>query len=129
MERFLGRFEPQIYAILRIMSGLLFTLYGTQKLFDWPSKVMDGPLPPIVMAAALIELIGGLMIALGLFGSFAAFICSGQMAFAYFIGHAPNGFWPVVNKGELAVLFCFLFLFVAARGSGIWSVDSLRRKT
>jgi len=131
MERLLGRFEPQVYALLRIVSGLLFAMHGTQKLLDWPpgGRPGGGSLPPMVLAAGIIELVGGLMIAIGLLGSIAAFIASGQMAFAYFIAHAPNGFWPVVNKGELAVLYCFLFLFIAARGSGVWSIDSVRRKT
>ncbi|HET7710672.1 MAG TPA: DoxX family protein [Thermoanaerobaculia bacterium] len=127
MERLLGRFEPHLFALLRIVAGLMFALHGTQKLLGWPEARPMRQLPPLIMTAGLIETVGGLMIALGLFGSIAAFICSGQMAVAYFWRHAPDGFWPTVNKGELAVLYCFLFLFIAAYGSGIWSIDSLRR--
>ena len=75
--------------------------------------------------AGIVELVGGLMIAIGLLGSFAAFITSGEMAFAYFMAHAPQGYLPIVNQGELAVLYCFLFLYIAAHGSGVWSIDSL----
>jgi len=92
---------------------------------------MAGPLPPLMKVAGGIELIGGLLIAIGLFTGIAAFIASGEMAVAYFMGHASHGgFWPLENKGELAVLYCFVFLFIAAHGAGIWSIDNaIRRKT
>ena len=129
MERYLGRFAAQLYAILRIVAGLMWALHGTQKIFGWPGKGGGGGgLPPLLVAAGWIEIVAGIMIAIGLFGSIAAFIASGQMAVAYFKAHAPEGFWPTENKGELAVLYCFLFLYIAATGSGIWSVDALRRK-
>ncbi len=129
MERWLGRFSPQLYAILRIIAGAMFFLHGTQKLFDWPPPSnMPHPLPAIVLAAGIIELVGGALITIGLFGSLAAFISSGEMAFAYFLGHAKDGFFPVVNHGEPAVLYCFVFLYIAAVGSGVWSLDALRRK-
>ena len=123
MERILGRFSPQIFALFRIVFGLLYMMHGTQKLFNWP---IAGPpqLPPLIKVAAGIELVCGLLIFLGLFGSFAAFLASGEMAAAYFMAHAPGGLWPIINKGELAVLFCFAFLYIAAHGSGIWSIDS-----
>ncbi len=99
---------------------------GTQKLFDFPhGSGMPHPLPPILVVSAVIELVGGLMIALGIFASYAAFIASGQMAVAYFVAHFQFGkasFWPIVNKGELAVVYCFVFLFIFAHGAGIWSV-------
>jgi putative oxidoreductase len=129
MERYIGRFAPQLYAILRIVAGLMFALHGTQKVLGWPGP--DPPMRgiPVVLAGGLIELVGGLLIALGLFASFAAFICSGEMAVAYWWKHAPgNSFWPTVNQGELAVLYCFLFLYIAAAGAGIWSIDAARRR-
>jgi putative oxidoreductase len=129
MERFLGRFSSQIFAILRIVAGLMWALHGTQKIFGWPGKGGGGgELPPLMVAAGWIEIVAGLLIAIGLFGSLAAFIASGQMAVAYFKAHAPQDFWPTVNQGEVAVLYCFLFLYIAAVGPGIWSVDALRRK-
>jgi len=116
------RFSPTAYALLRIISGLMFALHGSAKLFGFPES-MGGHLPPLMMVAGVIELVGGLMIALGLFASVAAFVSSGEMAVAYFMGHAAKGgFWPTVNKGELAVLYCFVFLYIAATGPGIWSV-------
>jgi putative oxidoreductase len=121
MEKILGRFAPQFYALLRIAAGLLFACHGAQKLFG----VMGGQRAPLMTQfglAGVIEFFGGLMIALGIFTGFAAFIASGEMAVAYFQAHAPKGTFPIVNGGELAVLYCFLFLYISARGSGIWSV-------
>lgn len=127
MERFLGRYAPHLYAILRIVAGLMFAMHGTQKLFGWPGGKEPAGVA-LMRVAGVIELAGGLLIAIGLFTSIAAFIASGQMAVAYFKAHAPEGFWPILNQGELAVLYCFLFLFMAAYGSGIWSVDAARRR-
>jgi putative oxidoreductase len=124
----LTRFAPHAYALLRIFAGLLFATHGAQKLFSWPGPA-HGPLPPHIYVAGVIELVGGLLITIGLVVPIAAFISSGLMAFAYFMGHASGGWHPVVNKGELAVLYCFLFLFMSATGSGIWSVDALRHQT
>jgi putative oxidoreductase len=132
MAELIGRFSAQTFAILRIISGLMFAMHGTQKLFGYPPmpKGMSGPLPPMLMVAGGIELIGGVLIAIGFFTGIVAFIASGEMAAAYFMGHASHGFWPIENQGELAVLYCFVFLFIAAHGGGIWSVDNaLRRKT
>ena len=132
MAELIGRFSAQTFAILRIVAGLMFAMHGTQKLFGYPPmpKGMSGPLPPLMMVAGGIELICGFLIAIGFFTGIAAFIASGEMAAAYFMGHACHGFWPIENQGELAVLYCFLFLFIAAHGAGIWSVDNaLRRKT
>lgn len=123
MERMLGRFEPYLYGILRIVAGLLFACHGAQKLFGVFGGVGEPPgatvpLFSLMGLAGVIELVGGLLIALGLLTSYAAFISSGEMAAAYFMAHAPRGFWPIQNDGELAVLNCFLFLYIAARGTG-----------
>ncbi len=126
MERWLGRFSGWVYAVMRIVLGLLFACHGAQKLFG----AFGGPRMashPLMLAASLIELVGGLLIALGLATGFAAFLASGEMAAAYFMAHAPAGFWPIVNRGELAVVYCFVFLYVATQGSGVWSVRSLLR--
>jgi putative oxidoreductase len=121
MSRFLGRYADVLYSVLRVVAGLLFAVHGTQKLFGFPATG-PSPLPPLMAAAGLIELVGGLMVAFGVFASWAAFIASGEMAAAYFLAHAPRGFWPLLNRGEVVVLFCFLFLYVAARGGGRWSL-------
>ena len=119
----LSHFVEPIYAAMRIAAGFLFAFHGAQKLFG----AFDGTVRPIASQmglAGMIEFGGGMLIMVGLFAALAAFVCSGQMAVAYVIAHAPRGGWPIQNDGELAVLFCFLFLFVAARGSGIWSLDA-----
>jgi putative oxidoreductase len=126
MERVLGRFAGEFYAFLRIVAGFLFACHGAQKLLG----VLGGnqvQLASQMGLAGIIELVGGTLIAIGLFASPAAFIASGEMAFAYFQAHAPKSFWPILNGGELAVLYCFLFLYIAARGSGALSVDGLIR--
>jgi putative oxidoreductase len=125
--RFLGKYADILYAVLRIVAGLLFMCHGGAKLFGWfgQDKVSD----PMMMVAGVIELVGGLLIAIGLFTSIAAFVASGEMAAAYFMAHAPHSPIPLVNQGELAVVYCFLFLYMAARGSGRLSVDSARRRS
>ena len=122
---FLRRYADVIYALFRIVFGLLFASHGAQKVFG----VLGGQkmTEPFMMFAGWLELLTGLLVALGLFAGIAAFIASGQMAVAYFMAHAPGGFWPVVNKGEMAVLYCFAFLYIAAHGSGRWSLDGMRR--
>lgn len=127
MTSFLGRYSEYIYAILRMVTGLLFLMHGTQKLFNWPPREGDWAFPAgLILAAALIELVFGAMVMIGLFSGIAAFISSGTMAVAYFIAHfSTAAFWPIQNKGELAAIYAFLFLFIAAKGSGVWSVDSL----
>lgn len=127
MERFLGKYEPYVYALLRFIAGFLFVWHGSQKLFGFPASTRGGGggLNALTAAAGAIELVGGLMIMLGLFAGFAAFIASGTMAFAYFIAHGLNAFLPIQNGGELAVIYCFLFLYIAARGSGLISLDAL----
>jgi len=128
MDRFLGRYSTYFYAILRIVSGFLFMLQSTQKFFGFPpSGKPGGQLDAFTSLGGAIELIAGIMIMIGLFSAIAAFIASGEMAVAYFMFHQPNGALPTSNGGDAAVLFCFLFLFIAARGSGVWSVDSIIR--
>lgn len=122
MERILGRFTPQIYALMRIVAGLLFACHGAQKIFG----VMGGQkmeYASMMGLAGFIELIGGLLIAIGLVTGYAATLASGEMAAAYFMAHAPKGGMPIQNGGELAVLYCFVFFYIAARGAGVWSVD------
>jgi putative oxidoreductase len=129
MQRILGRYSEYIYAILRIVVGVVFVLHATQKFFSYPplpNGASMGKLSPLMAAAGTIELVCGLLILFGFFASIAAFIASGEMAFAYFLGHFPSAFWPHTNMGEPAVLLCFLFLYIAAKGSGLWSLDSLR---
>ena len=126
MERILGRFAPQFYALLRIVAGLLFACHGAQKLFGAFGGQQVPPMSQFGLAG-VIEFVGGLMIAVGFFTSLAAFIASGEMAVAYFQMHAPKGLWPIQNQGELALLYCFLFLYMSARGNGIWSVGRGKR--
>ena len=122
MKPVLGRFTEPAYAFLRIVAGLMFAMHGAQKLLG----MFGGQQMPMMTQpwfAGVIEVIGGIMIAVGLFTSIAAFIASGEMAFAYFIAHAPKSWNPLANGGELAVLYCFLFLYIATRGGGRWSVE------
>ncbi len=126
MDGILGRFAPQLYALLRIVSGLLFACHGLQKFGLFGGQPV--PLMSQFGLAGVIELVGGVMIAAGLFTSLVAFICSGEMAVAYFKAHAPGGYLPLQNGGELAVLYCFIFLYVAARGNGTWSVQGGKRR-
>jgi len=119
-------FESYAYAAMRIVTGFLFLFHGLQKLFG----MYGGQAMPLISragAAGMIELVGGVFVMLGLFTSPVAFICSGEMAFAYFLAHAPNGFWPIVNRGELAVFYCFVFLYISARGAGPLSLDRIIR--
>ena len=125
MTRWLGPYSDYAYAGIRIVSGLLFACHGAQKLFG----VLDANSAELLSlrgAAGVIELFGGALIALGLFVPHVAFIASGQMAFAYFLSHAPRGFWPILNGGELAALYCFLFLYVATQPVGPFSLDRIR---
>ena len=127
MAAFMRNYEAQTYALLRIVAGFLFLWHGSQKVLGFP------PMPPghevpafIIWTAGPIELIGGALVMIGLFTRWAAFLCSGLMAFAYWMAHGFNALLPVNNQGEPAALYCFVFLFIAARGSGIWSVDNER---
>jgi putative oxidoreductase len=127
MERFLGRFEPYFYALLRIVSGFMFLLHGTQKLFAYPPPAQAMPPGAFITVTGVLELVLGLLIMIGLFAGYAGFLASGMMAVAYFMAHQPNGALPLQNGGELAVLYCFIFLYIASRGSGVLSVDSAMR--
>ncbi len=121
---FLG---PRALAVLRVITALLFLEHATMKFFGFPVGMGDGPLPTLIMVAGAIEIIASLMVIAGFYTRLAAFIASGEMAFAYFMAHAPSSFWPAVNKGESAILFCFIFLYIAAAGAGAWSADNVRR--
>lgn len=133
MEKFAGKFSSYAYALMRVVVGLLFACHGAQKVFGWfgglDGKGTAALLSSLFGIAGTIELIAGLLIAIGLLTGYAAFIASGEMAAAYFMGHFPNGFWPIENEGERAVLFCFVFLYVATQGAGIWSIDGARQRS
>jgi putative oxidoreductase len=126
----LSRWQPQLLAILRIVVALLFIEHATIKLFGFPPGGMPGPQPiaTLLGAAAIIEMVTGVLVLLGLWTRLAAFIASGEMAVAYFMFHGSKGFWPAVNMGEAAVLFCFIFLYLAAAGPGAWSIDGSRTR-
>ena len=127
MDGFLGRYATYFYAIFRIVFGLMFMIHGTQKLFGFPPSKQPIALAGMLLGSAVIELLAGIMIVLGFFSAIAAFIACGEMAVAYFTVHQPNGGFPINNGGELAVLYCFAFLYIASRGSGVWSIDSILR--
>lgn len=120
----LGRYADTVYCIMRLIVGLLFACHGGQKLLGFPPGG-HGAGEGIMVIGAWIELVGGFMIALGLLTRVAAFLASGMMAAAYFMVHAKGGFFPIVNKGELAVVYCFVFLFIFFYGSGRLSIDAL----
>jgi putative oxidoreductase len=123
----LGSWKPKAYATLRIVTGLLFAQHGAQKLFG----ILGGSQRDLITQmglAGVIEFFGGLLVAVGLFASPIAFIACGEMAWAYFQSHAPRGFWPVLNGGELTVLYCWIFLYIAATGGGVWSLDAAMKR-
>lgn len=127
VRRFLLNHEGKCYAILRIVVGLLFACHGVQKLFGvlgGQSEIHD----PEGLAAGVVEFVGGVLIAVGCFTRFAAFLASGEMAVAYFKAHAGRSFWPILNHGELAVLYCFVFLYIFFAGAGEWSFDAMFRR-
>lgn len=126
MKRIFGRFEHVFYALLRVVAGFLFACHGAQKLFGVLGK--ERATAPFMQFAGVLEFGLGILIAVGLFTGLAAFLASGEMAVAYFRVHAPQGFWPILNGGELAALYCFLFLSIAAHGGGRWSLDGLKKR-
>lgn len=132
MDAVIGRFSAHVFALFRIMVGLLFACHGAQKLLGWPPGMPHrGPLPPMELVSGIVEFGGGLLVAVGLFAGIAAFVCSGEMAVAFFTVHfhaTGTGWIPLINKGELAVAYCFSFLYIAAHGSSIWSMDNLLRR-
>ena len=122
----MNRFSGATHSLLRIVAGLLFLSPGAMKLLGWFGGMPSGvTMTPLLTVAGVIELVGGALILLGLFTRPVAFIASGEMAFAYFMGHFPRGFWPIQNHGEPAVLFCFIFLFLSAAGPGPFSLDHM----
>lgn len=121
--------SPRALSLLRIVSALLFMEHGLMKLFHFPiaQPGVPDPLPTMLVAAAILEISLGLLLTLGLFTRVAAFVASGEMAAAYFIGHFPASFWPGVNGGSEAILYSFIFLYLAVAGGGVWSIDALRK--
>ncbi|MGI8640206.1 MAG: DoxX family protein [Pyrinomonadaceae bacterium] len=125
MNSFLADWTPRVLSILRIIAGFLFLWHGSQKLFGFPPSQGGGGATGLMLVAGVLEFFGGLLLLLGLFTRPVAFILSGLMAAAYFMAHAPGGFLPIVNKGEPAVIYCFVFLYFAFAGGGAWSLDRL----
>jgi putative oxidoreductase len=123
MEKTLAPFAPYAYAIMRIIVGLLFVCHGGQKIFGWFGG-QPVPLASLFGVAGIIEIVLGLLVTIGFLTGYAAFIASGEMAVAYFMRHYPKSFWPLENEGEPAALFCFIYLYMATQGAGIWSVDA-----
>jgi putative oxidoreductase len=132
MAAFMRNYESQTYALLRIVAGFLFLWHGSLKLFGFPGEMPPGAPAFILYVAGPIELVGGALVMIGLFTRWAAFLCSGLMAAAYWMAHGLNPIFPLFpkeaggNNGELAALYCFVFLFLSAGGSGIWRVDASR---
>ncbi|KAA3500654.1 DoxX family protein [Rhizobium rhizogenes] len=122
----LSRYRPYALAALRIIAALLFIEHGTQKLFGFPASQMQGSLPTLMLVAALLELVGGILVLIGLFTRPVAFILSGQMAVAYFMAHAPSSPFPALNGGDAAILFCFVFFYLVFAGPGAFSADERR---
>ena len=127
MKPFLSNYSSQIYALMRIVVGFLFLCHGTQKLFGFPSAMPPGVPAFILYGAGSIELVAGALVMFGLGSCWASFLASGEMACAYWMAHGTKAPLPIQNNGELAVLYCFVFLFISAQGSGIWSIDALRK--
>ncbi len=128
LNSFCSKWSPRLLSVLRIVGAFLYMQHGSQKLFGFPAALKTAPaLFSLMGVAGIIEFFGGFLILLGLFTRPVAFLLSGEMAAAYFIAHAPQGFWPLLNKGEMAAMLCFLFFYLAATGGGPWSLDHLRR--
>jgi putative oxidoreductase len=125
------RWGPRLQSSLRIVSAFLFMAHGTQKLFAWPvaEPRETAALVSLMGLAGVLEVFGGLLLLLGLFARPVAFLLAGEMAVAYFMAHAPKGLWPILNGGEVAALYCFVFLYLAAVGPGPWSLDALRDRS
>lgn len=128
MNSFLSNWSPRVLSVLRFISGFLMLFHGSQKLFNYPPKEGFTAAAGLMLVAGIIEFGGGILLLIGLFTRPAAFLLSGTMAVAYFMAHAPGGFLPIVNKGELAVIYCFVFFYLFFAGGGAWSVDSLIKK-
>ncbi|MBN45907.1 MULTISPECIES: DoxX family protein [unclassified Methylophaga] len=129
MDGFYAAWQPRVLSILRIVTAFMFMQHGGQKLFGFPApQRYEFDLFTLSGVAGVLEIVGGFLILIGLFTRPVAFILSGQMAVAYFIAHAPQAFWPLLNNGELAALFSFIFLYLFVAGGGAWSVDNLRKR-
>jgi putative oxidoreductase len=129
MQKFLlDRWTPQILSLLRFVAGFCFLWHGSAKLLHYPPGMEGIPLMSQMGMAGVLELVGGTLVCIGLFTKPVAFILSGEMAFAYFMAHAPHGLLPAMNGGDAAVLYCFVFLYLSAAGGGPISVDAMRRK-
>ncbi|GIW41533.1 MAG: membrane protein [Candidatus Binatia bacterium] len=126
MPGFMKVYEPQVYALMRMVTGFLFLWHGSQKLFGFPGAPPGEAPAFVIYVGGSIEFFGGILVMIGLFAGWAAFFCSGMMAVAYWMVHGFRALLPIQNQGELAALYCFAFLYIAARGSGIWSVDAAR---
>ncbi|MEO8137069.1 MAG: DoxX family protein [Betaproteobacteria bacterium] len=129
LEATLSGWSPRLLSVLRIITGFLFIPHGMQKLFGWPVPAGKGTVElfSLMGLAGVLEVVGGALLLLGLFTRPVAFVMSGFMATAYFMSHAPQSFWPLLNRGDAAVLYCFICLYLAAAGGGPWSLDSLMR--
>ena len=125
MASFMGSYGGQTYALMRIVFGFTFFFHGTQKVLGFPTAPPEMP-AFMLYGAGGIELVGGALIMIGLMTTWAAFICAGEMAVAYWMAHGNNALLPIQNQGEMAVLYCFAFLFISAHGAGMWSVDAER---
>jgi putative oxidoreductase len=128
MEQTIAAYSPHVRSIVRIVVALLFLEHGLSRLFGWPSPLPTPALLSMYWFAGAIELVGGVLLALGLFTRSAALVMSGEMAAAYFISHAPTSFFPILNRGDGAILYCFIFLYFIFSGPGPWSLDALWRK-
>ena len=124
----LSKLAPYFLSVLRIFAAGSFLTHGTMKLFSWPAP-FEYPLNPMLYIAGILEIVGGLLLLMGLFSRPTAFLLSGLMAFAYFIAHSSNSFFPVLNHGEAAMLYCFIFLYISVAGPGVWSFDASRAQS
>lgn len=125
MNEFLAKLSPAILSLLRFISGFLMLFHGAQKMFNYPPKEDFAPATGLILVAGMLELVGGILLVLGLFTRWTAFVMSGLMAVAYFMAHASHGFLPIVNKGELAVLYCFVYFYLFFAGGGPIGLDRL----